>query len=195
MRLKNLSIGFAITGSHCTLEKIIPEIEKMIAEGAAICPILSESVLNTDTRFGTADFWYKRILEVTGTKPITCITEAEPIGPKGLFDVMIIAPCTGNTIGKLANGVTDATVLMAAKAHLRNQKPLVLAISTNDALGLNAVNIGKLLNTKNIYFVPFGQDDPAKKANSLVANMHKIIDTIIYALDGKQIQPLLDMNS
>ncbi|WP_227766565.1 dipicolinate synthase subunit B [Zhaonella formicivorans] len=191
MRLVNKKIGFAVTGSHCTLEKILSEVKRLVEEGAEVTPILSENVQQTDTRFGEARLWTEKLVEITKKEPITSITEAEPIGPKGLLDVVLIAPCTGNTLAKLANGITDGTVLMAAKAHLRNQRPVVLAVSTNDGLGFNAKNIGLLLNSKNIYFVPFGQDDPVKKPGSLVAKMDKILDTVEGALAGKQIQPLL----
>ncbi|MFZ5943643.1 MAG: dipicolinate synthase subunit B [Bacillota bacterium] len=192
MKYKDKKIGFAITGSHCTFEKIIPQIENLINEGAQIQIILSETTKNTDTRFGTANEWIEKFKSLTGKELITTITEAEPIGPNGYFDCLVIAPCTGNTIGKLANGITDGTVLMAAKAHLRNSRPLVIGISTNDALSANGKNIGFLLNAKNIYFVPFSQDDPFKKPNSLVSNMNLIDETIREALEGRQIQPLLD---
>jgi len=145
----------------------------------------------TDTRFGLAKHWGDELQRIAGKKPITSIVEAEPIGPKGYFDVLIIAPCTGNTLAKLAQGAADGTVLMAAKAHLRNQRPLIIAISTNDGLGNNAKNISILLNAKNIFFVPFGQDDPFKKPNSLIARFDKILDAVFYASEGKQIQPLL----
>ncbi|MDS1029061.1 dipicolinate synthase subunit B [Bacillota bacterium LX-D] len=191
MLLKGKKIGFAVTGSHCTLARIPREVQRLVDEGANILPILSKSVAMTDTRFGTAESWRKALVDITKNEPITSIKDAEPIGPKGLLDALIIAPCTGNTLAKLANGIIDSTVLMAAKAHLRNQKPLVIAVSTNDGLGLNARNIGVLLNVKNIYFVPFGQDDPKKKANSLVAKMDKILETLLEAFEGKQIQPIL----
>lgn len=191
MRLQNLTIGMAVAGSHCTIAKILPEVKRLVDEGAKVIPILSESVQNTDTRFGEAKYWKEKLVEITGQEPIESITGAEPIGPKKLLDILLIAPCTGNTLAKLANGITDSTVLMSAKAQLRNQRPVVLAIATNDGLGFNAKNIGLLLNSKNIYFVPFGQDDPEHKPNSLVAKMDKILDTILGALAGKQIQPVL----
>jgi len=191
MTLAGKRIGFAMTGSHCTLEKLLPEIQNLVAKGAEVWPILSESVQTTNTRFGLASRWSEELKRITGKEPITSIVEAEPIGPKAYLDVLVIAPCTGNTLSKLAQGITDGTVLMAAKAHLRNQKPLILGISTNDGLGNNAKNISILLNTKNVYFVPFGQDDPFHKPNSLVAYFPKIEVTILEALNGKQVQPLL----
>ncbi len=191
MLLQGVKTGFAMTGSFCTFERIIPEIERFIAEGADVIPIVSENTGKYDTRFGKAQYWMERLAGLTGRNPINTITEAEPIGPKNLLDVLVVAPCTGNTLGKLANGITDTSVTMAAKAHLRNGKPIVIAISTNDGLGANARNLGILLNSKNIYFVPFGQDDPVKKCNSLVADSTQILPTVVEALKGKQIQPLL----
>jgi len=191
MQLKGLKIGIALTGSFCTFDKVIPCIEKMIEEGAEVYPIISESVDKFDTRFGRAEEWKLKLENITGKRPITTIVGAEPIGPKKFLDVVVVAPCTGNTLGKIANAITDTTVTMAVKAQLRNQKPVVIAISTNDGLSNNAKNLGLLLNMKNIYFVPFGQDDPLKKSYSLVAKYDMIIPTIQAALEGKQIQPLL----
>jgi dipicolinate synthase subunit B len=191
VRLKGVRIGFALTGSHCTLGEVVDEIRRLVSEGAEVTPIVSFSVDTTDTRFGTADYWKSLLEEVTGRKVINTITGAEPIGPQQLLDVLIIAPCTGNTMAKLANAITDTPVLMAAKACLRNRRPVILAISTNDGLGLNAKNLGMLLNTKNVYFVPFGQDNPGQKPNSLVARMDLILETTIAALAGRQLQPLL----
>jgi len=191
MQLDGLKIGFAITGSYCTLHEITDVMNYLVQAGVDVTPIISYSVESMDTRFGKAEDWKKRFQEITNKEPIHTIPAAEPIGPQKKFDCMVIAPCTGNTLAKLANGITDTPVLMAAKAHLRNQRPLILGISTNDGLSLNARNIGTLLITKNIYFVPFGQDNPATKANSLVAHMHKIPETIIQACAGTQIQPLL----
>jgi dipicolinate synthase subunit B len=184
-------LGFCITGSFCTFERIIPEIEKLVKNGYDVTPILSETAYNTDTRFGKASDFTAIVKEICKNEIIKTITEAEPIGPKKLFDAMIIAPCTGNTIAKLACGITDTAVTMAAKAHLRNQRPLVLAVSTNDGLGLNGKNIGILSGIKGVYFVPYGQDDPHNKVNSLVADMTQIEDTLKAALEGKQIQPVL----
>lgn len=191
MLLQGIRTGFAFTGSFCTIEKTIKELEKMVAEGADIMPIISGAVDSLDTKFGRADEWKTKIEGITGKKPVRTITEAEPIGPKALLDILVIAPCTGNTLGKIANGITDTPVTMAFKAHLRNNRPVVIAISTNDGLGANARNLGVLLNMKNIYFVPFGQDDPVKKCNSIIAKSEMLIPTVLEALKGKQIQPLL----
>jgi len=192
LRLKGVKVGFAITGSHCTIERVLHVLCGLIQdEEAEIFPIVSDTVNETDTRFGTTDKWKKEIERITGKNIISTIVDAEPIGPGKLIDVLVIAPCTGNTMAKLAHGITDSAVLMAAKACLRNQKPVVIAVSSNDGLGFGAYNLGILLNTKNIYLVPFGQDNPINKANSLVAHMEKIGDAIIEALKGKQIQPLL----
>lgn len=191
MRLKDLKIGFAFTGSHCTIEEVITQVQRIINEGADVFSIISHSVDTTDTRFGTADHWKERLTNITGKDIINSIVGAEPVGPNKMFDLLVVAPCTGNTLAKLANAITDTPVLMAVKAHLRNQRPVVLAISTNDGLGLNAKNIGVLLNTKNVYMVPFGQDSPSGKPNSLKANMELIPDTIITALQGLQLQPVL----
>ncbi|WP_425807406.1 dipicolinate synthase subunit B [Desulfitobacterium sp. Sab5] len=191
MKFNGFKIGMAVTGSHCTLHEITGVMQRLVDEGADVTPIISYAVESMDTRFGNAEDWKRKFTEITSKEPIHTIPDAEPVGPQKKFDCMVIAPCTGNTLAKLANGITDSPVLMAAKAHLRNQRPLVIAISTNDGLGLNARNIGTLLITKNIYLVPFGQDSPVNKANSLVAHMNLIPDTILAACEGKQIQPLL----
>ncbi|MBP1759816.1 MAG: dipicolinic acid synthetase, subunit [Firmicutes bacterium] len=191
MKFDGLKIGFAITGSHCTIHEVTQVMKQLVDEGAEVTPIISYSVNSMDTRFGKAEDWKRQFKEITQKEIIQTIPEAEPVGPKKMFDCVVIAPCTGNTLAKLANGIIDTPVLMAAKSHLRNQKPVVLAISSNDGLGLNARNIGTLLITKNVYLVPFGQDNPAVKANSLVAHMDKIPDTILMAHAGKQIQPVL----
>jgi len=191
MRLQGVRIGFALTGSHCTLEEVMPYIRNLRTEGAFIYPVISQTVDETDTRYGSASKWKDMLWEITGNPVIGSIVEAEPIGPGGLLDIVVVAPCTGNTLAKMANGIVDGPVLMAVKATLRNQRPVVLAISTNDGLGMNAGNLGLLLNTKNIYMVPFGQDNPGGKPNSLIAKMNLITDTVVMALQGKQIQPLL----
>ncbi len=191
MKLKGINVGFAMTGSYCTFSSVIPQIENLVAEEAVVYPIMSENASKTDTRFGKAEDFKYRIEEITGKPIISTIFEAEPIGPKNILDIMVIAPCTGNTISKLANGITDTAVTMAAKANLRNENPLVIAVSTNDGLGASAKNIGLLLNFKNVYFVPFTQDDPEKKHNSLVAKMELIIPTLELALERTQIQPVL----
>ncbi len=189
--LKGKKIGFGFTGSFCMYEKIFEQMEHLHREGAELIPIFSNVSQNTDCRFGKAEDFLKRAEEIAGRAPIKTIPAAEPIGPKSLLDVMLIAPCTGNTLAKLANGITDTPVLMAAKAHMRNQKPLVLFLSSNDALGMNFKNIGLLFNSKNIYFVPFGQDNFIKKPTSMVANPELISDTIKEALSGKQLQPVI----
>ncbi|QNU65297.1 dipicolinate synthase subunit B [Ruminiclostridium herbifermentans] len=191
MLLEGVRVGFAITGSFCTFSKVIPQIEVLVKEGADVVPIISESVDKFDTRFGTAEDLKKKLIQITGKKPINSIVEAEPIGPKGLLDILVIAPCTGNTIAKIANAITDGPVTMACKAHLRNMRPVVVAVSTNDGLGANAKNIGTLLNMKNIYMVPFGQDDPIKKCTSLVADFDQILFAVQNALQSIQMQPVL----
>lgn len=191
MRLRGIKIGFCITGSFCTLSEIIPQIQRLLGEGAEVIPVISYSVDTMDTRFYTAKDFREIIQSLTGKEIINTIVGAEPIGPKKMVDIVVIAPCTGNTLAKLAGGITDTPVIMAAKAQLRNQRPVVIAVATNDGMGNNGKNIGLLLNTKNIYFVPFRQDDPQKKQNSIVANMDTICDTIYYALKGEQIQPVM----
>ncbi len=185
------TVGFALTGSHCTFAEVMPQIQRFVTAGARVVPIVSYTLMTTDTRFGKSEDWRKQLKDITGSDIISSIVDAEPLGPSKLLDVLAIAPCTGNTTSKLANALTESPVLMAAKGQMRNQRPLVLAISTNDGLGLNASNIAKLLITKNIYFVPFGQDAPENKANSLVARMDLIMETCEWALEGKQIQPLI----
>lgn len=170
MNLKGKKIGVAFTGSFCTYEKAFLALEKLVGEGAKVQPIFSEAAKSIDSRFGNAEDFVKRAEQITGEKIMGTIAQAEPIGPQSLLDLLIILPCTGNTIAKLANGITDTPVLMAAKAHLRNEKPLLLSISTNDALGMNMKNIGLLLNAKHVFFVPFGQDNAQKKPNSMVAH-------------------------
>lgn len=183
-------IGFGITGSFCTHAKIRKVISDM-KKDYNIFPIFSQNVCSLDSRFGKASDFISDIENITGNKGIFTIPEAEPIGPKKLFDALVIAPCTGNTLAKLTNGITDSAVLMAAKAHLRNERPLIISVSTNDAMGINFRNLGTLFNMKNIYFVPFGQDDYVKKHNSLVAHFNMIPDTIEEAFKGRQIQPVI----
>lgn len=189
--LSECNIGFGITGSFCTFDKILLQIKILKDKGANITPVFSFNAQSLDTRFYKAKDFIDDVKNITGSEGFYTIQDSEKIGPGNLFDIMIIAPCTGNTLAKLANGITDTPVLMAAKAHLRNDKPLVIAISTNDGLSMNFHNIGKLMNIKNIYFVPFGQDDYIKKTNSLVAHLDLIESTINQALIGKQIQPVL----
>ncbi|MBE3569786.1 MAG: dipicolinate synthase subunit B [Bacillales bacterium] len=191
MMLKGKRIGFGLTGSHCTYDEVFPELEKLANTGAEVVPIVTYTVQHTSTRFGEGEEWVEKIEKVTGNKVINTIVEAEPLGPKKPLDCMIIAPMTGNSISKFANALTDSPVLMAAKATLRNQKPVVLGISTNDALGLNGVNIMRLMASKNIFFIPFGQDDPIHKPTSMVACMSLLQDTVEKALEGKQLQPVI----
>lgn len=191
MNVSKKKIGFAITGSFCTIQDVVLELERLVFLGADITPVLSNSVATINSRFGRAEDLCRRIELITGKECIESIADAEPIGPKKLLDLLVVAPCTGNTLAKIANGITDTSVTMAIKAHLRNQLPVVLAISTNDGLGANAKNLGLLLNSRNIYFVPFGQDDSNNKPNSLVAKFGLIVPTIENALEGKQIEPLL----
>jgi dipicolinate synthase subunit B len=191
MSLKGKRIGFGLTGSHCTYDAVFPEIEKLVKEGADVVPVVSYTVQSTDTRFGNGEDWVKRIEELTGNQVINSIVKAEPLGPKQPLDCMVISPMTGVSMSKFANAMNDSPVLMAAKATLRNQKPVVLGISTNDALGLNGVNLMRLMATKHVYFIPFGQDDPENKPNSMVARMGMTRDTILAALNGRQLQPVI----
>ncbi|MDI9481545.1 MAG: dipicolinate synthase subunit B [Syntrophomonadaceae bacterium] len=190
-RLRGVKIGVILTGSHCTINDVIPEIKHLIDEGADVLPVFSYTVDNTDNRFYRVEDLKKTITDLTDHEIINTIVGAEPIGPQKLLDIVVVAPATGNTIAKMAHGIADTPALMAIKAQLRNQRPVVIAVSSNDALGVNASNIGLLLNMKNIFFVPFRQDNPAEKANSVVACMSLITDTVINALQGRQIQPLL----
>ncbi len=186
------TVGFALCGSFCTFKKVIPQIKKLVDEGYKVIPIMSYTAYNTDTRFGKAMDFNKEIEEICKTEIVHTITGAEPIGPKELLDVLVIAPCTGNTLGKLANGISDTSVTLATKAHLRNQRPVIIAVSTNDALGTSAKNIGLLMNSKNIYFVPMEQDDYINKPNSIVADFKYIPDTVREVLATKvQPQPIL----
>jgi len=191
MILSGKNIGIGITGSFCTFDKIIPPITKLKDLEANVYAVFSDNAKSCDTRFCEAEDFLKLVYQLTGNEPITTIVDAEPVGPKNLFDIFIIAPATGNTIAKLANAITDTPVLMAAKAHLRNNKPVVISVSTNDALSMNFKNIGTLYNTKNIFFVPFGQDNYRSKPNSMVADVDQMIPTIEKALEGKQIQPVI----
>ena len=183
-------LGLAVCGSFCTFSKIMP-IAEAIAEDCELTAIMSENAAGMDTRFGCAENAREHLREITGRDVICTIPEAEPIGPKQLFDVLAVAPCTGNTLAKLANGIADSTVTMACKSHLRNGRPVVIAISTNDALGTNAKNIGELLNRKNIYFVPFRQDDPQGKPNSMISDLSLLKDTVAAALEGRQMEPVI----
>ncbi|HEX6593949.1 MAG TPA: dipicolinate synthase subunit B [Bacillota bacterium] len=191
MSLEGKRIGFGLTGSHCTYEDVYPQLEKLVDLKADVIPIVSYTVRNTDTKFGKAEDHIEKIESITGKRVISTMPEAEPLGPKHPLDVMVIAPLTGNSMSKLANALTDSPPLMAAKATMRNQNPVVVGISTNDALGLNGVNLMRLMASKLIYFIPFGQDHPYKKPNSLVADMKYIPETIESALQFKQIQPVI----
>ncbi|USB32041.1 dipicolinate synthase subunit B [Paenibacillus sp. YPG26] len=191
MNWKGITVGYAITGSHCTFAEVMPQIQRFVDGGAEVVPIISQTVLTTDTRFGSSQDWQRQLKDITGNDIISTIVEAEPLGPSKRLNVLVIAPCTGNTTSKLASAMTDSPVLMAAKAQLRTGRPVVLAISTNDGLGFNLANIAKLVVAKNIYFVPFGQDNPTGKPNSLVSRMDLIPETCYAALQGQQIQPLI----
>lgn len=184
-------VGFAFTGSFCTFSAVMAALEEVKARFGDVTPIVSEAAGSLDTRFGNAHDWRREMERICDKRVIDSLQTAEPIGPKKLLDALVICPCTGNTLGKLANGVTDSTVTLAAKAHLRNGRPLILAVSTNDALAGAAKNIGTLLDKKHVYFVPFRQDDPAGKPTSLVADFSLVADTIAAALEGKQLQPVV----
>ena len=190
--LEGKRIGLGITASHCTYEDVVPKIKSLTDAGATVVPIITSSVLHAATRFGTGKEWIEKIEKLAGEKVVSSIVEAEPFGPRNPLDCMIIAPMTGNSISKFANAATDSPVLMAAKATLRNGSPVVLGISTNDALGLNGMNIMKLLNAKNVYFIPFGQDDPINKPTSMIADFDKMLETVHCALSyKKQLQPII----
>ena len=191
MELKDKKIGFAVCGSFCTFSKAVAALESLKLTEADIIPIMSETSYSTDTRFGTADSFRAAICSITGRDIIHTIREAEPIGPKKMLDALVILPCTGNTLAKLANGIADSSVTLAAKAHLRNARPVIIGVSTNDALSAAAQNIGKLMTRKNIYFIPLAQDDHIHKPTSLVCDFDQIIPTLAAALDGRQLQPVL----
>ena len=186
----NKRLGLALCGSYCTYDQVFAAAEKL-AGTYELVPIMSETAAETDTRFGRAADHIRKLTELTGKRVVTTIAEAEPLGPSTPMDALLIAPCTGNTLAKLAHGVTDSAVTMAAKAHLRNGRPLVIAFSTNDGLSGSAENIARLLNRKHVYFVPFRQDDPLSKPNSLQADFSRLGETVEAALRGKQLQPIL----
>ncbi len=185
-----MNIGFAVCGSFCTFSSIFPVMENL-AHTHQIIPIFSQNAYTTDSRFGTANEHIRKATDICGKEPLHTIAQVEPIGPKKLLDILVVAPCTGNTLAKLAHGIADGPVTLAVKSHLRNGRPVVIAVSTNDALSGAAENIGRLLNRKHYYFVPFGQDDPEKKPNSMVADFTRLPQTIALANSGKQIQPIL----
>lgn len=188
---KKLNIGYALTGSFCTLERSITQIKKLTENGHNVIPIMSFNCAYTDTRFGKAADFVKRIEDLTSNTVIRSLTEAEPIGPKNMTDIMVILPCTGTTLSKLKNGIYDTPVTLAAKSHLRNRKPLIIGVSTNDALSVTAKNIGELMNYKHHYFIPLKQDSPHSKPSSIVCNFDRLGDTIEAALKGEQYQPIL----
>ena len=189
--MEQVRVGFAFCGSFCTYDQVMPALERAKARYGAVTPIISEKSADTDTRFGAAHEFMREMERICDRRVIDSIQKAEPIGPQKLLDVLVIAPCTGNTLGKLAGGITDTPVTMAVKAHLRNDRPVVLAVSTNDGLSASAANIGALLCRKNYYFVPFGQDDPLKKPTSLAAELSLTGAALAAALEGRQLQPML----
>ena len=189
--MEDKTVGFAVCGSFCTHARAMEALEQVKARFARVVPIVSEAAAGTDTRFGTAHDLMREMERICDRRVIAGLREAEPIGPKKLLDLLIICPCTGNTLGKLAAGVTDSSVTMAAKAHLRNERPVLIAPSTNDGLSASAASIGALLPRKYIYFVPFGQDDFEHKPASLVADFSQVADAAQAALEGRQLQPLL----
>lgn len=189
MEQSKLRLGLALTGSYCSFGKLAAVLPRLCLE-FEVHPIFSENALK-DSRFGPGEGWLRLLEEASGCTAVTTVGEAEPLGPNGIIDVLAIIPCTGNTLGKLANGVTDTAVTMAAKGHLRNGKPVLIGVSTNDGLGASAENIGRLLNRRNIYFVPFGQDDPAKKPASLSCDYDQIVPAVLAARQGRQLQPIL----
>lgn len=189
--MDSINLGYAFCGSFCTIKQSVEALKELAKENYNITPIMSEIVYNTDTRFGTAKQLIETVEEICGKKTIHDIAAAEPIGPKNLLDIIVVSPCTGNTLAKIALGITDTPVTMAVKAHLRNNKPVLLAPASNDALGAGAKNFGILHNTKNIYFVPYSQDDPHSKNNSLVCDFTLIPQAVESALKGVQLQPVV----
>lgn len=194
MSLENVNIGIGITGSFCTFAQMIEMLEILKEQKANLIPIMSYNAYSHDTRFGNAKMYIDKVEKICENKILNSITDVEPIGPQQLLDILVILPCTGNTAAKLANSISDTPVTCAVKSQLRNQRPVLLAISTNDGLSGNAKNIGALLNMKNIYFVPFAQDNPNAKPNSIAYDNEKVLDAIEFALKGKQIQPVICEN-
>ena len=190
MEAKVKNIGFAVTGSFCTFDRILEEMAKAADAGYNVIPIFSFATAETDTRFGKASDFREKVKALTGKEPVDSLVLAEPLGPKGLIDIMVVAPCTGNTLAKIAQAITDTPVTMAVKAHFRNNKPCVIAVSSNDLLGINFKNLGALMSMKNVYFVPFGQDDHLKKPKSLISDYGLLLPTIEKAAAGEQLQPL-----
>ena len=189
--MNNITVGFAMCGSFCTFEKVIPQMKALTDANYKVIPIMSETAYNTDTRFGSAESIRAKVTDACQNEIIHTIRDAEPIGPKKLLDLLIVAPCTGNTLAKLSNGITDSCVTLATKAHLRNMRPVLLGVSSNDALSTSAQNIGKLMNSKNIFFIPMCQDDHEGKPNSLVADFTFCQKAVEFALQKKQLQPML----
>ncbi len=188
--METLRIGMALSGSFCTFERVLNETKRLVAAGHAVTPIVSFHTASTDTRFGKAQDILQQLKDITGRQALKTLTEVEPLGPKDMLDVLVVAPCTGTTLGRLANGLSDTPVTLAVKSMLRRSRPIILAVSTNDALGASMRNIGHLKNVKHVYFVPMRQDDPVVKPNSLVADFGQILSTVEQALHGKQIMPL-----
>lgn len=191
MNIEGKRIGFVMTGSFCTFRKTIDELKKIVKLGAKVIPIMSENSYTMDTKFGKAEDFINEVEEITGAKILHTIQEVEPIGPKDMLDILVVAPATGNTMAKLANDIIDNSATMAVKSHLRRERPVVVAISTNNGLSGAGENIGKLFNRKHYYFVPFKQDNPITKPRSIVFDPSYLIKTIEYALDNEQIQPIL----
>lgn len=186
-----LTFGYALTGSFCTFERSVKQIEKLVNKGINILPIMSYNAYMTDTRFGTAQYFREKIEKITGNNIISTLTDAEPIGPKNLTDLMIVLPCSGNTLSKLRNGIYDTPVTLAVKSHLRNQKPVLIGISSNDSLSSSAKNIGELLNYKHYYFIPMTQDNPEKKPFSIVCDFERVYEAAMSALKDEQLQPII----
>ena len=189
--MKTITAGFALTGSFCTFERAVKQIDFLMSKGVEVLPIMSFNASQINSRFGEADYFIDRIEKLTNNKVIKTIEDAEPIGPKNLIDVLIILPCTGNTLAKLASGIYDTPVTLAAKSHLRNQKPVVVGVSSNDSLSTSAKNIGALLNYKHYYFVPMTQDSPENKPFSIVCDFERVYDTLLLSMQEKQIEPII----
>lgn len=190
-RMSEIRIGFAVTGSFCTFKAVFPQMELLVKKGYHVTPIMSQNAYETDTRFGSAEEWIQKAEAVTGERVIHTIAQAEPIGPRKLLDLLIIAPCTGNTLGKLASGIYDTAPTLAVKSHRRNERPVLIAVSTNDALAVSAASIGVLMARKGMYFVPFEQDDCRGKPASCVADFERILPAAQEALEGRQLQPVI----
>lgn len=189
--LTGVRVGVAMAASHCNLARAVATIKELVDQGAEVTPIVSHSIFAVETRFGTPDYWREQITEAANRDMLLSIPDVEPSGPKHWFDVVLVMPCTGNTLAKIANAINDSPVTMAVKAQWRNGRPVVLAITSNDLLGMNAANLGRLLSVRNLYFVPFGQDDPVNKPRSLDAHLELAVPSIQAALEGQQVQPML----